>query len=144
MSGEFKAVAWRGIDGSLVEVWEALVDVEVFKEWVGMNSQARVDLREGGDFHIDMQCGADKTLPHHGRFLKLSRPRLMEFTWISDFTNGESLVRIELKAVGGQTELTLTHSGLPDAANAADHEAGWTEMAGTLAARVVARAGAKG
>lgn len=139
MSGEFKAVAWRGIDAPIDNVWEALNDVEVFKEWVGMNSAARVDLREGGEFHIDMQCGGDKTLPHYGRFVKLVKPRLMEFTWISDFTNGESLVRIELKAVGGQAEMTLTHSGLPDAANAADHEAGWTEMAGTLAKRVVAR-----
>lgn len=139
MSGEFKAVTWRGIEAPIGDAWKALNDVEVFKEWVGMNSAARVDLREGGEFHIDMQCGADKTLPHHGRFVKLVKPKLMEFTWNSEFTNGESLVRIELKAVGGQTEMTLTHSGLPDAANAADHEAGWTEMAETLAKRVVAR-----
>ena len=52
----------------------------------------------------------DRKYPHYGRYLRIDRPRLLEFTWISEGTRGkESVVTIELVARGGKTELTLTH-----------------------------------
>jgi Activator of Hsp90 ATPase homolog 1-like protein len=43
-------------------------------------------------------------------------------------------VRIELSAEGTKTRFKLVHTGLPDQANADDHQAGWTDFADKSAA----------
>jgi hypothetical protein len=43
---------------------------------------------------------------HYGRFLRIDRPRCMEFTWVSEATQGvESLVAFMFEARGGETEV---------------------------------------
>ena len=56
-----------------------------------------------------------RTWPHYGRFLRLERPRLVEYTWMSEGTKGaESIVTLTMEPRGGETEVTLRHSGVPD------------------------------
>jgi uncharacterized protein YndB with AHSA1/START domain len=83
---------------------------------------------------IMMGCGNGKFSPHGGVYRVLERPHTIEFTWLSDWTAGESIVRIELSAEGNQTRFKLVHTGLPDQANADDHQAGWTDFADKSAA----------
>lgn len=77
-----------------------------------------------------------RTWPHYGRFLKLERPRRIEYTWMSEGTRGlESVVTVTLEPRGGQTELTLRHSGVPDDEEGRKHEQGWTWVVSTFAER---------
>jgi len=60
------------------------------------------------------------------------RPRLFEQTWMSEATHGiETVVRLELDPKDGGTQVTLTHSGLPDD-EAENHRKGWEEILTTL------------
>jgi uncharacterized protein YndB with AHSA1/START domain len=65
--------------------------------------------------------------PHYGRFLHLDRPHRIEHTWMSEGTQGaESVVTITLEPRGGQTEMTLQHSGVPDDEMGRRHQEGWS------------------
>lgn len=71
--------------------------------------------------------------PHYGRFIALERPRLIEYTWVSEATKGiESVVKLTLEPKGSETEVTLHHSGLPDDEMGRQHKDGWTWILSTL------------
>lgn len=62
---------------------------------------------------------------------------MLEFTWVSEGTRGkESVVKIELVARGGKTELTLSHEGLPDQEMADSHNGGWSSFLDSLTKRL--------
>jgi uncharacterized protein YndB with AHSA1/START domain len=71
--------------------------------------------------------------PHYGRFTKMDRPRLVEFTWMSEATKGaESIVTVTLESRGDQTEVTLRHAGVPDDELGRRHKEGWTWILSAL------------
>jgi uncharacterized protein YndB with AHSA1/START domain len=71
--------------------------------------------------------------PHYGRFITLDRPRLIEFTWVSEATQGiETVVALEFVSKGSQTEVTLRHSGLRDDEMGRGHKEGWTMILSML------------
>ena len=113
------------------EVYEAWTDPKSVSEWMipipGGSTKATLDPRVGGRFHIDM-IGGGKTYPHDGEYLRLERPRLIEFSWISNATNQQrSVVTVELLPFGkSETELTLTHRLLPTEEAAQSHHHGWS------------------
>jgi uncharacterized protein YndB with AHSA1/START domain len=68
-----------------------------------------------------------RTWPHYGRFLQIERPRVIEYTWMSEGTKGaESIVTVTMETRGDQTEVTLRHSGVPDDEMGRKHKDGWT------------------
>ena len=72
--------------------------------------------------------------PHYGRFTKMERPRLVEFTWMSEGTKGaESVVTVTLQQNGDQTDVTLRHAGVPDDELGHQHKEGWTWILNALA-----------
>ncbi len=72
--------------------------------------------------------------PHYGRFTKMERPRLVEFTWMSEGTKGaESVVTVTLQQRGDQTDVTLRHAGVPDDELGHQHKEGWTWILNALA-----------
>jgi uncharacterized protein YndB with AHSA1/START domain len=72
--------------------------------------------------------------PHFGRFLRIERPRLVEYTWVSEATQGiESTVTITFEPRGNETEVTLKHSGVPDDKMGRQHKDGWTWVLSMLA-----------
>ena len=78
--------------------------------------------------------------PHYGRFTKMERPRLVEFTWMSEGTKGaESVVTVTLQPRGDQTEVTLRHAGVPDDELGHQHKEGWTWILNALADALAAR-----
>ncbi len=78
--------------------------------------------------------------PHYGRFTKLERPRLVEFTWMSEGTKGaESVVTVTLQPRGDQTDVTLRHAGVPDDELGHQHKEGWTWILNALADALAAR-----
>lgn len=68
-----------------------------------------------------------RTWPHYGRFVRIDRPRNVEYTWVSEATKGlESVVAVTFEQRKNQTQVTLRHSGVPDDAMGRQHEEGWT------------------
>ena len=81
-----------------------------------------------------------RTWPHYGRFLRLEWPRVVEYTWMSEGTKGaESIVTLTMEPRGGETEVTLRHSGVPDDEMGRRHKDGWTWILNALAEGLAAR-----
>jgi uncharacterized protein YndB with AHSA1/START domain len=119
------------------EVYDAWTNPQSVMEWMipmpGGRTTARLESRVGGRFQIDM-VSEGRTYPHEGEYLRLERPRLIEFTWISMATNRQrSVVTVELRPMAdGGTELSLIHRQLPTEAAAQEHRGGWTAALGRL------------
>ena len=65
--------------------------------------------------------------PHYGRFTKVARPGMIQHTWMSPYTQGqESTVTVTFEKKGGETLMTLVHSGLPNNDKGKAHVGGWT------------------
>ncbi len=78
-----------------------------------------------------------RTWPHYGRFIAIDRPHKVEYTWVSEATQGvESVVTVTFEPRGDQTEVTLRHSGVPDDEMGRRHKEGWTWMLSTLTKRL--------
>src|ERR1700730_19240924 len=76
----------------------------------------------------------------YGRFVQIHRPRLVEYTWMSEATQGaESVVNVTLEARGEETEVLLRHSGVPDDEMGRQHKEGWAWMLSALADGMAAR-----
>lgn len=73
---------------------------------------------------------------HYGRFLRIERPVLVEYTWVSEGTKGvESVVAVRFEPAGEQTQVTLHHSKVPDDEMGRRHQEGWTWVLSMLAER---------
>lgn len=82
-----------------------------------------------------------RTWPHYGRFLRIHRPHLIEYTWVSEATKGvESLLSVVFESRGNDTEVTLRHSGIPDDEMGLRHKAGWEWVLSMLAQRFASSA----
>ena len=76
---------------------------------------------------------AGEVYPHYGRFLKLERGKLVEYTWMSNNTHGrETTVSVSFEPRAGGTQVTIQHRGLPDDEDGRDHEEGWEYFLGQL------------
>jgi uncharacterized protein YndB with AHSA1/START domain len=77
-----------------------------------------------------------RTWPHYGRFVRIERPHRVEYTWVSEGTQGvESVVAVTFEPRGDQTEVTLRHSGVPDDEMGRRHQEGWAWVLSMLAER---------
>ena len=71
---------------------------------------------------------------HYGRFVKLERAKVVEYTWMSEATKGvESVVTFTLEKQGSDTKVVLRHAGVPDDALGRQHKDGWEWIVGALA-----------
>lgn len=136
----------RVMPASAEEVFDAWVDPESLAVWMAPGSVVRsvveVDARVGGRFRILMK-GPDCDHEHAGEYRVLERPRRLVFTWASEATGGRSTtVSVEIRPLGpGESELTLTHEGLPDEAATARHRSGWGDILRNLGEALRARGG---
>ena len=134
--GTFRTDVARDYEAKPEKVFDAWVNPSSVKAWLAEGEKAIVDPREDGLFYLEMPYER-RNYPHYGRYLRVERPRLLEFTWVSEGTHGkESVVKIELAARGGKTELTLTHEGLPDQEMADSHHGGWSQFLESLTQRL--------
>jgi uncharacterized protein YndB with AHSA1/START domain len=68
----------------------------------------------------------------------IERPHRVTYTWVSESTQGvESIVALTFEPRGDQTEVTLSHSGVPDGEMGPRHQEGWTWVLSMLAERFV-------
>jgi uncharacterized protein YndB with AHSA1/START domain len=122
------------------EVFAAWTDAESLRQWMcagdATEARATLDVRVGGTFRIDMIAGS-AVYEHTGEYLEVDPPRRLVFTWVSRGTNHRrTVVTVELHEDGDETELVLTHEGLPSAEAARKHHAGWSSIVEKLAAEL--------
>jgi uncharacterized protein YndB with AHSA1/START domain len=87
--------------------------------------QTQNEPHEGGSFEIIMNVGDDK-IPHTGKYLEITRPNKLVFTWVSPFSTDDSTVTLVFTGMGdNQTNIELTHSRFIDEEARTNHQGGW-------------------
>ena len=125
----------RVFDAPRERVFKAWTDAEQFMAWMcpadcGIDV-CELDARKGGAW-CAKGYAPGRRFAKSGVYLEVRRPELLVFTWAhhqsEDFASPrghETTVRVELRALGNKTELTLTHGPFVDAPNFSGHEEGW-------------------
>lgn len=102
---------------------------------------AEVDLRVGGAFRIGMRPPEGERFYAVGTFREVTAPERLVYTWrwepSGPMDAGETLVTVEFKERGRDTEITLVHERLASEKERDEHQEGWTGCLDRLA-RVVA------
>jgi len=125
----------RRIEAPSEEVFDAWADPELFRAWFEPHRAILVPAAVDGLWYWEADHQG-RLWAHYCRYLRVERPRLLEFTWMSEATRGlESRVRVELTPAAGGTDLLLTHEGVPGDALGRSHEPGWQATIARLAAR---------
>jgi len=120
----------RLLPAELGRVFEAWSSAELMSRWFVVDPswtvKATNDFRVGGKYRVEMRRDDGTVFLASGEYVEISAPRRLVFTWSSAVPAiDRSLVTIELRPVGGATELTLTHENLPDTDEGRAHSVGW-------------------
>jgi uncharacterized protein YndB with AHSA1/START domain len=98
---------------------------------------AQVDLKVGGRYRLGMRTAEGKPHTAVGTYREIVRPTRLVYTWSweeGESTADETLVTVEFNAVGGATEVVLTHERFATAESRDDHLQGWTSCLDRLEA----------
>jgi len=127
----------RIFDASCERLFDAWARQDHFVQWMcppGVEiTVCEIDVRPGGAWRIDgLHEGGRRAFSSSGKYVEVKRPERLVFTWghhadgdIAKPRGHETTVRIELRALGDKTELTLIHGPFLDAPSLANHEQGW-------------------
>jgi glutathione S-transferase len=115
-------------------VFTAISQAEHLQHWMcpaGFTvPNATGELRVGGRFRVEMVSPEGEVFTVGGEYLLIDPPKRLIFTWQWEpghsMAGIETTVSIELTERSGETELTMTHFGLPSEAERNSHEQGWT------------------
>jgi uncharacterized protein YndB with AHSA1/START domain len=128
----------RTFDAPRERVFAAWAQQEQFVQWMcppGVAiDECVIDVRPGGAWRIKGHHGPDNRIfASSGRYLEIEKPARLVFTWAhhadGDYEKPrghETTVRIELRALGDRTELTLIHGPFADGPSLENHREGWT------------------
>ena len=135
----------RVFDAPRERVFAAWTDPDQFVQWMcppgfGLD-ECTLDVRKGGAWRVHGYKPDGEFFAKSGAYVEVKRPELLVFTWAHHETNDltsprghETTVRVELRALGDKTELTLIHGQFADAPSLANHEQGWKGSFDKLAA----------
>ncbi len=123
----------RLIDAPQEEVFRAWTDAEEIRRWWGPGEftcpAAEVDLRPGGTYRLAMQPTAGDPFIVGGTYREVEPPSRLVYTWRWETgpaaDGSESVVAVEFRPRGEQTELVLTHSEFPASHGPAPYKMGW-------------------
>lgn len=127
----------RIFDATRERVFDAWASQDQFVQWMcppGVEiTLCEIDVRPGGAWRIaGRHDGGGRIFASSGKYLEVKRPERLVFTW-AHYADGdyakprghETTVRIELRALGNKTELTLIHGSFADTPSRDNHNAGW-------------------
>jgi uncharacterized protein YndB with AHSA1/START domain len=112
-------------------VFDALTTPDGIACWWGPDGGpvllAETDLRIGGRFRVRFRTLDGIEHESRGEYREVVKPErlVLSWRWEGGEDPGESLVEIDLRAIGDDTELTFTHSRLHDQETRRSHEEGW-------------------
>jgi uncharacterized protein YndB with AHSA1/START domain len=122
-------------------VFEAWTDPGQLKKWFGPDEeflvpQAKVDLRVGGKYRIQMKNPDGEFHTVAGMYREVKPPERLVFTWawekdgsepdFGEVEPTEMLVTLEFHGLGQQTELVLKQKQFASVESRDRHEVGWT------------------
>ncbi len=114
------------------ELYEAWTQAEVIKLWFHPREgwtidRAKIDLRVGGRYRIEMTNDSRTRFIVEGSYLKVEPFCALSFswTWPKEPLLGETKVEVTFEAKSENTQLCLIHSGFPSKEAKEDHEWGW-------------------
>ena len=124
----------RIFDAPCERVFDAWARRDHFIQWMcppGVTiTLMEIDVRVGGAWRIEGRNESGRVFSSSGKYLEIARPQRLVFTWghhaDGDYAKPrghETTVRIELRALGNKTELTLIHGAFTD--GYVQHKAGW-------------------
>jgi uncharacterized protein YndB with AHSA1/START domain len=124
----------RIFDAKRERVFDAWANRDHFIQWMcppGVTiTLMEIDVRPGGAWRIAGKNESGRVFASSGEYVEVKRPERLVFTWAhhadGDYANPrghETTVRIELRALGDKTELTLIHGAFIDGYE--QHKAGW-------------------
>lgn len=130
----------RRIKAPPAAVFDAFIVPEKIALWWGPDAgpviSATVDPREGGRFHIRFRTEDGAEHGSQGIFEVFNRPNRLAMSWNWDGSaDPTSQVEVVLREIAEGTELTFTHSRLPDATARDSHRKGWMGALDKLDAR---------
>jgi uncharacterized protein YndB with AHSA1/START domain len=130
MPGDRTVTAEIRIEARPEAVFPFLTEPDLIVRWKG--SDARVEAVPGGEYRVNVTARNVAV----GEYVAVEPPRRVVFTWGWEGDDllppGTSTVEIELVPDGDATIVRLSHSGLPDGADAAQRE-GWEHFLPRLA-----------
>jgi uncharacterized protein YndB with AHSA1/START domain len=112
-------------------VFDALTTPDGIACWWGPDGGpvllAETDVRIGGRFRVRFRTLDGIEHESCGEYREVVKPErlVLSWRWEGGEDPGESLVEIDLRAIGEGTELTFTHSRLHDEETRRTHEEGW-------------------
>ncbi|MEP7344547.1 MAG: SRPBCC domain-containing protein [Gemmatimonadaceae bacterium] len=121
-------------------VFDAWTKAEELKAWHAPGpltvSLAEIDLRPGGSYRIHMREPDGNEHRASGVYREVDAPRKVVYTWgwDGDHPVKDSVVTIEFHERGDVTEVVLTHAGIVDDPERANHEKGWIAIMDKLEA----------
>ncbi len=123
----------RRFAASRERLFRAFVEEGELVRWWGPEGfdvpELRLDPREGGSWRISMRApdGAIYCLGGVYREVRPPEHLVMTWTWESDSMAGvETLVTLEFRDLGQESELLVTHEGFPRETARDRHEEGWS------------------
>lgn len=138
-AGAFTVNSEIRIDAAPEAIFPFLIDPQKIVRWKGVD--ATVEASPGGVYRVNV-TGVKHAV---GEYLEVDAPNRVVFTWgwegDEQLPPGSSTVTIELIPDGDGTIVRLTHSGLPEGADAAQLQ-GWEHFLPRLA--IVASGGDPG
>lgn len=131
----------RVFDAPIDLVYGAWTEAEHVVKWMKCDESASLEVDNwvpavGTEFRTHMAQPGVFEATSTGRFTAVDPPRLLEYAFDADPSLGvpEMRVRVELRDLGGRTELTLTQSGIPNDMIFGVITGGWTASMRQLAA----------
>ena len=121
----------RQFNAAPAKVWRAITEPESLKHWMGPTEDfktpvAEADLRVGGRYRIVMHAPDGQVHEVSGVYREVAPNRRLVYTWAWKSTpEQESLVTIELRAIGNGTEFSLKHEQFADEGSRDHHNQGW-------------------
>jgi uncharacterized protein YndB with AHSA1/START domain len=111
-------------------VFNALTHPDLIKKWFGPHGYTcpvvEVDLRVGGNYHIEMKPPEGEIVKLNGTYTEVKPPNILEYTWKWDEPDAkETLVKVKFKQSGGQPEVSVQHGEFANEESREGHEQGW-------------------
>ena len=136
----------RTIPARRGEVFRAWTEPAELKRWWARPGftvvDAQVDLRIGGGFRIDTRPDVGNVFSVFGSYREVRAPERLVYTWAWQGTRMdgiETLVTVDFREVGQDTEVLLTHEGFSTEGDHMAHRDAWIgcfdRLTQTLASR---------
>ena len=140
-AGRAVVVVKRNFAARRPRVFAAWCRPELMAEWFfpapGWRADVTADVRVGGRYRVAMHDPSGGVHVQEGAYAAIEPDARLVFTWTClELGVADSLVTVELRDLGSETELTLSHELPDDATILREHEGGWNGCLGSLARAV--------